>query len=88
MNGRARVAWNLRRIRAEKQITQEALAVDASVDRTTISGIERAEFNPSLDLLDRLCAALSVDLAELLVVPAANERVPPLPLKAGRKRKR
>jgi transcriptional regulator with XRE-family HTH domain len=87
MDGRARVAWNLRRIRVEREISQENLAVDADVDRTTISGIEREDFNPSIDLLDRLAEALSIDVAEfLLPVPANAGDLKPL--KSGRRPKR
>ncbi|MER9910883.1 MULTISPECIES: helix-turn-helix transcriptional regulator [unclassified Mesorhizobium] len=84
MDGRSRIAWNLRRIRAAKRISQENLAVDAEIDRGTISEIETLKFNPSIDLLDRLATALAVDVAELLLVPpAGSER--PKPLNAGRK---
>ncbi|MCJ2100025.1 helix-turn-helix transcriptional regulator [Methylobacterium sp. E-046] len=86
MEGRARVAWNLRRLRVERGITQEGLAVDAGVDRTYVSGIERREFNPTVDLLDRLAMALAVDILDLLAVPAADE-AEPSPLPAGRKRR-
>ena len=86
MEGRARVAWNLRRLRVERGITQEGLAVDAGVDRTYVSGIERREFNPTVDLLDRLAAALTVDILDLLAEPASDD-VAPLPLPAGRKRR-
>lgn len=64
-------------------MTQENLAVDADVDRTSVSGIERQEFNPSVDLLDRLCAALDVDISELFIVPTRGSEMPP-PLKRGR----
>ncbi|MCJ2063321.1 helix-turn-helix transcriptional regulator [Methylobacterium sp. J-088] len=86
MEGRARVAWNLRRLRVERGITQEGLAVDAGVDRTYVSGIERREFNPTVDLLDRLAAALAVDILDLLAVPGSDE-AEPSPLPAGRKRR-
>ena len=86
MQGRARVAWNLRRLRIEQALTQESLAVDAEVDRTYVSGIEREEFNPSIDLLDRLASALGVDISEFLIIPNAGDE-PPLPLKRGRRPK-
>ncbi len=86
MDTRARIAWNLRRIRTSKKITQENLAVDANVDRTAISGIERSEYNPSVDLLDRLVAALGVDISSLFAIPSDSAQ-PPDPLKAGRKPK-
>ncbi|HEV7437837.1 MAG TPA: helix-turn-helix transcriptional regulator [Pseudorhizobium sp.] len=84
MDTRARIAWNLRRLRSAQQITQEQLAVDASVDRTVISDIERAKHNASVDLLHRLAEALSADVAELFEIPAQGE-APPAPLLPGRK---
>ncbi len=67
-------------------ITQENLAVDANVDRTAISGIERGEYNPTIDLLERLAEALSVDISDLVdTVPEGAEN--PKPLRAGRKPK-
>ncbi|WP_090301968.1 helix-turn-helix domain-containing protein [Ensifer sp. YR511] len=86
MDTRTRIGWNLRRFRTSKKITQEHVAVDANVDRTAISGIERSEYNPSVDLLDRLVAALGVDISELFAVPPQTA-MPPDPLKAGRKPK-
>ena len=86
MDGRARVAWNLRRLRVARALSQENLAVDAGVDRTAISGIENATYNPSIDLLDRLTAAIGADLAELFAIPAPEDK-PPAAMKSGRKRK-
>ncbi len=37
-------------LRAEQGITQEDLAIDIGVNRSTISEIERGTFNPSLKL--------------------------------------
>ena len=42
---------NLKAIRAEKGLAQERLALEAGVDRTVVSKIERAKVNPNLDLL-------------------------------------
>lgn len=84
MDTRTRLSWNLRRLRSAQQITQENLAVDASVDRTVISDIERGKHNASVDLLDRIARALRVDIVELFrEVPSAEEE--PLPLRPGRK---
>ena len=85
MDGRARVAWHLRRLRVERGLSQESLAVDAGVDRGYVSGIERSSFNPTLDILDRLAAALSVDVSEFFVLPIQGSH-PPSPLKPGRRR--
>ncbi len=86
MDARTRVAWNLRRIRVERGLSQENLAVDADVDRSYISGMERQEFNPTVDLLDRLAVALDVDVSRLLDAPAVGTDAPK-PLKSGRRSK-
>ena len=87
MNARTRIAWNLRQIRSSQGITQENLSVDANVDRTAISGIETGDYNPTIDLLERLAEALSVDIVDLVSkVPEGAEA--PRPMRAGRKPKR
>lgn len=85
MDGRTRVAWNLRRLRTARGLSQESLAVDANVDRTYVSGIERGTFNPTLDLLERVAAALGVDLVDLVSEPASD--LAPAPLRPGRRPK-
>ncbi|WP_132960928.1 helix-turn-helix transcriptional regulator [Rhizobium sp. BK251] len=84
MDTRARIAWNLRQLRSSQHITQENLAVDADVDRTVVSDIERGRHNASIDLLDRLAAALSVDVSAFFKEPSAEEGRP-APMKPGRK---
>ena len=84
MDGRARVARNLRRIRGARNHSQEALAFDANVDRGYISGIENGTFNPTVDVLDRLAADLAVDVAEFLQKPSGGSKEPK-PLKPGRR---
>jgi transcriptional regulator with XRE-family HTH domain len=86
MDTRKRIAWNLRRLRTAENVTQEILAVDANVDRTVISDLERARHNASVDLLDRLAQALGCDISELFFVPAKTD-AEPAPIKAGRKPK-
>jgi transcriptional regulator with XRE-family HTH domain len=86
MNGRALVAWNLRRIRVKRGLSQERLAFDSEVDRSYTGGLERGEENPTVDLLDRLAKALDVHLSELFREPAKAARAPK-PLKRGRRPK-
>jgi transcriptional regulator with XRE-family HTH domain len=86
MLGRTRIALNLRRIRAAKGMSQEALAFDATVDRSYISGMEREAFNPTIDMLERLATALAVDVAEFLAIPK-GAAARPKPLKPGRRPK-
>jgi transcriptional regulator with XRE-family HTH domain len=87
MNGRKRVAWNLRRLRVERELSQESLAADSEVDRSYVGRLERAVENPSVDLLDRLATALKVDLAEFFRQPRSGESAPK-PLPGGRKRRK
>ncbi|MFL0691304.1 MAG: helix-turn-helix domain-containing protein [Agrobacterium tumefaciens] len=84
MDTRARIAWNLRRLRIAKGLTQENLAVDASVDRSVISDLERSRHNVSIDLLDRLASALAADISLFFVIPSESDEAAP-PLKVGRK---
>jgi DNA-binding XRE family transcriptional regulator len=64
---RATLAMNLRTIRLSKGIAQERLALDAGVDRTVVSKIERAVTNPSIEILLKLANQLDVDLNDLFV---------------------
>lgn len=84
MDGRARVAWNVRHLRAGRGLSQEALAIDARVAAPYLSGIERGLVNPTVDVLDRLAAALGVEVDALLRAFDAGAD-PPRPLRAGRK---
>lgn len=86
MTGRRLVARNLRRIRVERGLSQEKLATDARVDRAYLGGLERETENPSVDLLDRVAAALSVTITELFVQPKPGEPAPKT-LTSGRKPK-
>jgi transcriptional regulator with XRE-family HTH domain len=85
MDGRDLAAWNLRRWRVEKGLSQEQLAVDANVDRTYVSRLERGLENPTVGVLDRLARALSVPVSAFLAPPKRGER-PPRTLKAGRRK--
>ena len=84
MDGRARLAWNVRSLRTARGLSQETLAVDAGVAAPYLSGIERGVVNPTVDVLDRLSSALGVEVDALLrSYDVADD--PPQPLRAGRK---
>lgn len=59
-------ARNLRRARRLKDITQEALALDAGVPRAYLSRVERGTINISMDNADALSRALGVPLHDLV----------------------
>ena len=60
------LAMNVRAARDRLGLSQEALAYEAEIDRTCISGIERGKRNPSVDLIARLAEALKTTPAALL----------------------
>ena len=47
-------------------LTQEALALDAHVDRSYISELEHDKKSPTVDMLFRLCKVLGVRASELV----------------------
>lgn len=63
---RQSLATNIRKMRGERGLSQEALALSAEVDRTYVSQIERGVGNPSLMVLCKLGTTLGVDIQALL----------------------
>jgi transcriptional regulator with XRE-family HTH domain len=63
---RAVLASNLRKLRQDRGLSQEALADIAGLHRTYVSSVERCERNATLDTLDRLATALGIEPSELL----------------------
>ncbi len=66
IDGRRLIAANLRRLRAQRGLSQEALADRAGMHRTYLGSVERAERNVSIDNVCRLAWALGVDVRQLL----------------------
>lgn len=78
------VARNLRRLRVLKGLSQEALAVDAGIDRTYVSRLERGMENPTVAVLERLSNALDAEIVDFFD-SARVARGPVKPLPSGRK---
>jgi transcriptional regulator with XRE-family HTH domain len=85
-NAGAVVARNIRRLRVARGLSQEMLAVDAGIDRTYVSRLERGLENPTVAVLEKLARAFSSNIEELFRVPRAGETAP-RPLKGGRRAK-
>ncbi len=64
MSLRGIVANNLRRLRAEKKVTQEELADRAGLNRNYPSLLENERYAASVDVLEKLANALGVDPVE------------------------
>jgi len=86
MDSRELVAWNMRRLRVDRKLSQDKLAELAGVDRTYVSRLERMMENPSIGILDKVAITLGVSIAELFAPPSAEDQKPK-PLKAGRRPK-
>lgn len=86
MKANAIVARNLRRLRVLAGLSQEILAVDAKIDRSYVSRLERGVENPTVVMLEKLAKALEVEIVEFFKIPSRGE-APIKPLPGGRKPK-
>ncbi|MGH6887635.1 MAG: helix-turn-helix transcriptional regulator [Rhizomicrobium sp.] len=87
MKAQALVAHNLRKLRVRLGISQENLGVDANIDRTYVSRLERGLENPTVLILERLARALHCEISDFFLSLRPNEKYPS-PLPAGRKPRR
>jgi transcriptional regulator with XRE-family HTH domain len=79
------VGENVRRIRLERGISQEALAYDADIDRSYLGSLERGEKNPTVRLLARIAEVLGCGVPDLVT---SSDQPAPGNLPRGRKRKK
>lgn len=61
-----KLANNLKRIRKERNLSQEDLALLCDIDRSYIGRIERLERTPSIEIIERLSSGLNIDICDLL----------------------
>ena len=59
-------AEKLKKLRKERGLSQEALALLCDIDRTYIGRIENMKRNPSLEILNKIAKGLGIKLIELL----------------------
>lgn len=64
MDIKLKVGQRIRELRKELEISQEALAYKAEVDRTYVTDVENGRRNLSLEILERLIKALEVSFAD------------------------
>jgi transcriptional regulator with XRE-family HTH domain len=60
------LARDLRRLRLERRWSQDDLEAEAGVRQALVSAIEVESANPTLETLDRVAAALGIELAKLI----------------------
>lgn len=61
--------------RAEKDMTQKALAEAVGVSRQTINAIEQGEYNPTIKLCRAICRVLGKSLDDLFGEEECEENV-------------
>jgi transcriptional regulator with XRE-family HTH domain len=68
------LARNLRQLRLQRSWSQYDLADEARLRQALISAIEVGTANPTLESLDKIAAALGVEVADLFAVTATKAR--------------
>ncbi len=66
MNIKKKFGNNVKKLRLEKNLSQESLALAAGLDRTYIPSIEKGKRNVSITVIEKLAHALNVNISELL----------------------
>jgi transcriptional regulator with XRE-family HTH domain len=56
----------MRRLRAARGLSQEALAHECGINRTYLSAVERSERNVSIDNIARIARGLKIEAWKLL----------------------
>ena len=64
MDIKLKVGQRIRELRKELELSQEALANEACVDRTYVTDVENGRRNVSLEILEKLIKALNVSVSE------------------------
>ena len=64
MDIKLKIGKRIKELRKEIEISQEALAYKAEVDRTYVTDVENGRRNVSVEILEKLLAALEVSFSE------------------------
>ncbi|KKP86746.1 MAG: Transcriptional regulator [Candidatus Roizmanbacteria bacterium GW2011_GWA2_35_8] len=62
-----RLGKEISKIRKEKSLSQDDLALDCYIDRSNLAEIEEGKANPSLKVLCKIAEGLNIKLWQLLV---------------------
>lgn len=69
MKLRRNLATNVRRIRAERGLSQDEFAAQVDLHRTYINHIEGERRSPTIDVIEKMADRLGVPFTDLLGVP-------------------
>lgn len=64
MDIKLKVGQRIKEIRKQLEISQEALALKAEVDRTYVTDVENGRRNISVEILEKIIKALGVSFTE------------------------
>ncbi len=63
-----KIGLKIKLLRMKQNLSQEELGAKASVSATSIGSIERGQSSPTIETLDKIAAALNIELKELVDV--------------------
>jgi transcriptional regulator with XRE-family HTH domain len=66
MDIKAKFGKRIKELRISAGLSQEALALEADLDRTYIPSIEKGKRNVSISVIEKLSKALKIEISELL----------------------
>lgn len=66
LTARQRFAQAIKRLRKEKDLSQEHLAEKAGLHRNYVGAVERAERNIGVDNMERIAQALDTELVDMI----------------------
>lgn len=82
----ANLASNVRRLRAERDLSQQRMAEISGVPRPTWASLETGAANPTLAILSKVAAALQVSIEELITAPLNDVQLIPASQVRARKK--
>jgi transcriptional regulator with XRE-family HTH domain len=86
MDLRGLFATNLRRLRHEREMSQDDLAYEAEISRSYLSQLEKGAFYASLKIVGKLADVLKIEPAQLLALPKKRNARPELYSRKARPR--
>jgi transcriptional regulator with XRE-family HTH domain len=64
MNIKLKIGQRIKTLRKELKLSQEALALKSEVDRTYMTDVENGRRNVSIEILEKVIAALEVSITD------------------------
>ena len=69
----SKIGLAIRKLRKDRNISQEKLALESEVDRRYLSDLENGKRNVSIDILERLANHFEMDLSDVLKIAETIE---------------